>query len=118
MSGKRKPAAPAKAAKTAKAPEPASEIGKPSFLFAVRVIRSSVLQGFEVMAFWEGDDGEVVIRARHPYGAWRGVRVQHATSRWAESENGSPVTASDVAMRLRRNLADKPQLHFRFRERT
>ena len=91
---------------------------RPGFLFAARVIRASVLQGFEVMAFWESEDGEVAFQARHPYGPWRGVRVFHSDGCTAESENGSPVTASDVAMRLRRRLTDKRQLHFRFREPT
>lgn len=99
--------------------EPPPEGARPGFLFATRVIRASVLHGFEVMAFWgDGEEeGAITIRARHPYGPWRHVRVFQCSGGMAESENGSPVTAPDIAMRLRRALADRPpQLHFRFRE--
>lgn len=88
-----------------------------SHAFALRVLRSKVLRGLEVMIFWDGEPGAFVIRARHPYGPWHALAVFRSDGSLAESENGSPVTSSDVAMRLRRALRDKSQTHFRFLEK-
>jgi hypothetical protein len=75
--------------------------------FVHRVLRCTVLKDLEVAAFW-ASPGVVHIHARHAYGKWQTVTVTGIDRGLARSENGTPVTASDVAIRLRNALKDRP----------
>ena len=91
--------------------------------FALKAIGCAALAGFEVMAFWaDPEPGKVIdIRARHPYGPWRALRIFQCNGATCESENGSPMCAPDVARRMRRLLFDRQprpsQMHLKFAER-
>ena len=75
--------------------------------FAHRVLRCGVLRGLEAAAFW-ASPGVLWIQVRHPYGPWKTVRLTGIVGGLARSEHGTPVTASDIAARLKNALKDRP----------
>lgn len=75
--------------------------------FGLRVARCKTLQKFEILVFWTHKDESVTVATRHPYGAWAKVRVTHCAYAFAHSENNAPMTAADVAFRLRKAMVDK-----------
>jgi hypothetical protein len=75
--------------------------------FAHRVLRCGVLSGLEAAAFWSSP-GKLTVMVRHPYGPWRSANVTNVNGRFAESERGSVVLATDVAVRLRNATRDRP----------
>jgi hypothetical protein len=74
--------------------------------FLGRVLRSSILRGFEIQVFWYRDRKIVKLRARHPYGRWHKLNIFDCGESFCTSENGTLMVSADVSHRLKQLMTD------------